>query len=158
MESSLRGDLAGHLLNVDDDELSRFQRSKADDDVDDAQIDVVLSGRRFIALHEVSIARRRPLKSALAEEVLHESSDVQANLRPERLVIRLEDDPLGPAIEALFKEEDQTPYGHVLVVVGELVGAAQGARAPHDSPGDGKGPQAVDGYGVEHSVFRIGQV
>jgi len=60
--------LARHLLQLDDHEFSRLQRRKADDDVDHAEIDVVLSGGLFVALHEVSVLRRLPLKRSLAKQ------------------------------------------------------------------------------------------
>ena len=37
-------DLASHLLDLDDDELGRFERGKADQDVDHAAVDVILGG------------------------------------------------------------------------------------------------------------------
>src|SRR5919106_5801479 len=40
--ASLRLDLAGDLLDADDDELGRLQRCETDQDVHDPQIDVVL--------------------------------------------------------------------------------------------------------------------
>src|SRR2546423_15337026 len=94
-------DLSRHLLYLDDDELGGLERREADDDIDDAEIDVVLRRRLFIALDEVSILRRLPLKRALSEKVVHESADVETNLRPERLVGRVGDDPPQTAQEAL---------------------------------------------------------
>src|ERR1043166_247244 len=44
MVSSLGLDLPGHLLEFDDHKLGGVKRREADDDVDDAQVDVVLWG------------------------------------------------------------------------------------------------------------------
>ena len=52
-----------------------------------------------VALHEVRFARRFALERALPEEALHERADVEPDLRPERLVVRLEHHPLRAAIE-----------------------------------------------------------
>ena len=60
-------DLSGDLLDLDDDELRRFQRREADDDVDHAAIDVVL-GRGFaVAFDEIGFLRRFALERALAK-------------------------------------------------------------------------------------------
>src|SRR4026208_1220783 len=91
---SLRLHLSGKLLDLDDDELRRFEGCEPDENVDDAEVDVVLRGRLGVALHEVRFARAAPLKCALADQVLHECADREANLPPERLVVGLEDDPL----------------------------------------------------------------
>src|SRR5207253_10655066 len=98
---SSRGELAGDLLQLDDDEFGRFQRREADEDVDDAEVDVGLRRRLAVALDEVGFLRRTTLERALAEQPLHEGADVQADLRPQRFVVRLEHDPLRAAVEAL---------------------------------------------------------
>src|SRR5262245_51583947 len=67
MDYSLRGNLAGDLLNLDDDKLRRFQGCEADDDIDDAAIDVVLSRRLTIAFHEISFLRCLPLEGPFSE-------------------------------------------------------------------------------------------
>ena len=67
-----------------------------------------------VALDEVRVARRRALERALAEQVLHERADVEPDLRPQRLVVRLEHHPLRPAVEALFDVERQSPHRDVL--------------------------------------------
>src|ERR1700730_5687747 len=101
--------LAGDLLDLDHDELSRFERRESDDDVDDAQIDVVLGGCGGIATYEIGLGRRGALERALPEQVLHEGADVQPDLRPERFIVRFEDDPLSTLIEAGLEEQRQAP-------------------------------------------------
>ena len=60
---------------------------------------------RESAFDKVGFPRRRTLEGTLAEQVVHECAYVEANLRPERLVVRLKDHPLGTAIKALFAEQ-----------------------------------------------------
>ena len=89
------------------DEFGRLERREADDDVDDAEIDVVLRRRFLVAFDEVGFARRLALERALAEQVVHERADVEPDLRPERFVVRLEHNPLRAAIETFLDEERQ---------------------------------------------------
>src|SRR5215212_8382362 len=146
--TSLRLHPAGHLLDLDDDELGGLERSEADEDVDDAEVDVILGRGLSVALDEVSLSRRAPLKGALAEEVLHEGADVQPYLSPQRLVVRLEDHPLQVAIQGLLEEQGEPPHGDVLPLRGQTVGAVEGPRSPDHVPDDREGSQAVDPYGV----------
>src|SRR3954462_11480936 len=69
------GDLAGHLLDLDHDELGGLQGRESDDYVQDAEVDVILRGGLAVALDEVRITRRRALERALAEKPLHEGPD-----------------------------------------------------------------------------------
>ena len=98
-------DLTGHLLQFDDDKLRRLERREADDDIDDAEIDVVLRRGFFVALYEVSIARRGALKRPLAKQIVHERAQVEADLRPQRLIVGLENDPVSAAIKAFLDEQ-----------------------------------------------------
>src|SRR5436190_18213971 len=59
-------DMTGHLLDLDDHKLGRLQRGEANQDVDDAEVDVILGRRLVIALDEVGFARRPALEGALA--------------------------------------------------------------------------------------------
>src|ERR1043166_9080631 len=122
--------LTSHLLDLDDDEFGRLERREADDDVHHAAVDAVLGGRFLVALDEVGVARRRALERPLAEEAVHERAEVQADLRPERLVVRLEDHPLRAAVETLFEIERQAADRNVLPLRGQAVVALQRARAP----------------------------
>src|SRR3954464_10805297 len=102
---SLGFDLASNLLDLEDDEFGRLQRSKANEDIDNSLIDIVLCGGFLIALDEVGFARRAALEGALAIELVHERADVGAELRPQRLIVRLEHCPLRAAVQALLEEE-----------------------------------------------------
>ena len=124
-DAPIRPNLASHLLDLDDDELGRLERRKADHDVDDAAVDVVLRRRLPVALDEVGLPRRPALEGALAEQVVHEGADVQADLRPQRLVVRLEDHPLRAAIQAFLDEEREPADRDVLPLRGQAVVAAQ---------------------------------
>jgi hypothetical protein len=59
----------------------------------------------------------------LPEQILHERADVEANLRPQRLVVWLEDHPLRAAEEAFLDKERQTPHRNVLPFRSQAVGA-----------------------------------
>src|SRR6185295_20253399 len=102
-------DLSSHLLDTDHDELRGLERRESDDHVEDAEIDVVLRGGLAVALDEVRILRRRALERALAEHSLHERADIEPHLGPERLVVRLEHDPLRAAVEALLEKQREPP-------------------------------------------------
>ena len=104
-------DLPGELLDLDDDKFRRFKRCKADKDVDDAVIDVVLRCGFAVALDEVRFAWRFALERALAKEALHEGADVEPDLCPERLIVRLKDNPLRAAIERFLEEQRRPPHG-----------------------------------------------
>src|SRR3954466_9690361 len=67
--SSLRSQ-PRHLLKADDDELGGLQGREADDDVDDARVDVVLRGRFVVALDEIRLLRRGTLERPLAEQAV----------------------------------------------------------------------------------------
>src|SRR5215212_1907391 len=154
-EASSRLDLAGDLLDPQDDELRGLQRREPDEDVHDAAVDVVLRGRLAVALDEVRLARARALEGALPEQRLHEGADVEPDLGPQRLVVRLEHDPLRPAVQALLDVEREPPDRHVFPLRRELVGADQRAGAPDDGAEDGEGAQAVQPERVERAVLRV---
>ena len=78
----LDADLTGALLEGDDHELGRLERGKADHDVDDTQIDVILRGRLGIHFDEIGVAGFLALKCALPKEVVHERARGEADLGP----------------------------------------------------------------------------
>src|SRR5215213_10892965 len=153
--ASSRLDLAGDLLDPQNDELGGLQRREPDEDVHDAAVDVVLGGRLAVALDEVRFARAGALERALAEQRLHERAHVEPDLRPQGLVVPLEHDPLRAAIEALLDEQREPPDRHVLPLRGELVGADERPRSPHDGAEDGERAQAVQPERVERAVLGI---
>ena len=52
------GGATGDLLNIQDDELGRFEGGKADDDLHDPTVDFGLGGSRGIAFDEVGFVGR----------------------------------------------------------------------------------------------------
>src|SRR5437764_483769 len=76
MLSSSGGDLAGDLLELDDDELRRLEWRKPDDDIHHAEVDVVLRGGLLVTFHEIGVLWGPPLKRSLAEQVVHEGTHV----------------------------------------------------------------------------------
>src|SRR3990167_4007075 len=66
-ERALDFNLTGHLLDLEHHEFGRFQRREPDQDVHDAEVDVVLRCGLAVALDEVGLARAAALKRALAE-------------------------------------------------------------------------------------------
>ncbi len=146
------------MLQPDDHELRGLQRREADDDVHDPEVDVVLRRRLAVARHEIRLARRLALERPLTKEVVHEGAHVHPDLRPQRLVVGLEDHPCQPAGEALLDEQRGAAHRHVLVLVGSGIGAAQCARAPHHAPVHREAAQAVDAEWVEQAVLRIGHL
>ena len=101
--------------------------------------------------------RRRALEGALAEQVVHERADVQADLRPERLVVGLEDDPLRCPGRALLDVQGRPAHGDVLPLARLLVGAVQRAGAPADVAEDREVAQRVDAERIEAAVLGVGQ-
>ena len=89
---------------------------------------------------------------------MHESTDIQADLAPERLVVGLENDPLGAVIQTGLKEQRQPPDGNVFPLRTGLVVTLQGARAPHHVAVNSELSQAIDALDVQIAVFQVGQV
>src|SRR5437660_721906 len=77
------------------------------------------------------VSRRLALEGALPEEILHESTDVQANLCPKRLVVGLEHNPLQASVQALFEKEGHSPNGDIFPLGTTLLITLQRARSPH---------------------------
>ena len=101
-------------------------------------------GGLAVALDEVGVARRLPLEGALPEQVVHEGADVEADLRPERLVVGLEHHPLQAAVQALLDEQREPADRDVLVLAAEVVVAVHRPRAPVDDA-VGEDAERVDG-------------
>ena len=98
-----------------------------------------------------------PWNAPCRNSVVHEGADVEPDLRPQRLVVRLEHHPLRAAEQALLDVQRQPAHRDVFPLVGELVGAAQGARAPDHAADHREGAQAVDAERVELAVLGVGR-
>src|SRR6266851_3205914 len=105
--------LTGDLLDLDNNELGGLERREANQDVHDAQVDIVLRGRLAVAFDKVCIFGSLALECSQAEQIMHERADIEANLRPQRLVVRLENDPLQAAIQAFLDKEGCAANGDV---------------------------------------------
>ena len=112
------------MLDLKYYELCRLERRKADENVHDAMVHVALPRRFGVALYKVCFSRRSTLEGTLAEEVLHEGPDIEANLLPERFVIRFEYDPLRAAVEGFFYEQGQSAHRDVFPLGTNLIIAA----------------------------------
>src|SRR5689334_22020095 len=121
MASSLGRDLPGHLLDLDHHKFVRLERGVSDNDIHNALVNIALGGRLTIASDYVCLAGCLALEGALAEQVLHKSADVEANLGPERLIIWLEHHPLRAAIQALFDKQGRPTNRDVLPLRGESI-------------------------------------
>src|ERR1051326_7443646 len=149
--------LAGDLLDLDDHELGGLERREADDDVDDAEIAVVLGRGLGVAPHEVRVLGRGPLEGALAEQVVHEGADVEPDLRPERLVRRPRHAPPAPAVQRLLEVQGQAADGDVLPLRRQHVGAVERACPPTEVAVDVERAQAVHAERVERAVLGVGE-
>ena len=99
---------------MDDDKLGGLERRESHQDVYDPV--VLIGGRcRFaVALDEVGLLRSCALERSLGEQRLHKRANVESNLRPERSIVRLEDNPLRAAVKAHLKKQRQPADGDVL--------------------------------------------
>ena len=129
--------LAGDLLDLDDDELGRLERREADQDVDDAEVDVVLRGRLPVAL-----ARSRPPAGVLPWNAPCRNRSCM-NAPTFSRICAHSGSSLGsntthcvPRYRLSSMNSASRRTGHVLVLVGQLVGAAQRPRAPDDAADD----------------------
>ena len=98
------------------------------------------------------------LERALPEQVVHERADVEPDLRPQRLVVGLEDHPLEPLTEALLDEQRGPADRDVLPLARLLVGAVERPRAPDDVAVDRERAQDVDAERVELPVLEVGEL
>ena len=66
----------------------------------------------------------------LAEEIVHEGAHVHAYLRPQRLVVGLEDDPLCTAKQTLLEVESEPPHRDVLPLRRHRIRSGQSPSPP----------------------------
>src|SRR5262249_12540730 len=108
-----------------------------------------------VALDEVRFARGSALEGALLEQTLHKGAEVEADLGPQRFVVRLKDNPLSAAEKALLEEEGEAADGNVLPLGGERVGGTQGAGAPDDAADFAERAQAIDAGRIQLAVLAV---
>src|SRR3954471_4490139 len=154
--SDLRG--GAELLDVDQHELRRLERCETDEDVHDSPVDVVLRVVLRVALDEVRLLGSTALEHALPPQGVHERTHVEPDGGPQRLVVGLEDHPLGAPVEALLDEQRRAAHRHVLPLAGQAVVTLAGPGAPDDGAEPGEGAQAVDAQGIEPAVLQVGHL
>src|SRR5690554_5861715 len=148
--------LSGHLRKRDDDEFGRLIGRKFHHDIDDAGIDIIRRGRRFIAIDPVRLAGRRPLERALAIQALEEGFHIEANRRPKRLAIGLENRPLQPHFETFLQKKRRSAHRHVLIVVAAPVVTDQCARPPDNGSVTREGADDIDASLIIDAIFCVG--
>src|SRR5262245_1136173 len=72
--------LTGHLLDLNHNKFGWIERGEPNQNVHDALVDAGLGIILRVALHEVSLLRRRSLECTLQEQSLHEGADIEADL------------------------------------------------------------------------------
>ncbi len=70
------------MADLNDHELSRLERGEAHEDINNPLVNAVPSGRLSIALNEIGFPVFISLEGPLAEEIMHECPDFEADLRP----------------------------------------------------------------------------
>ena len=109
----------------------------------------------LVAFHEISFLRGLALEGTLAEESVHKGADIEADLGPERLVVRLKNDPLSAAIEALLQKERGPAHRDVFPFRRQAIVAFQRARAPDTRPAAGIARRQLMPERIELAVFRV---
>src|SRR5262249_38670892 len=74
--------LRSYLLYLQDNKFCWFQRRKSYNNINNTSINIILSCCGFITLYKICLFRIAPLESSLAEQILHEVSYIEPNLRP----------------------------------------------------------------------------
>src|SRR3954470_14627478 len=136
---------AGELGEPEDHELGRLDRRHPDLAHDLAGVDSLRRVGLPVALDVERLVGRQPEQRPLAPLVDEECADRAADAGPQGVVVRFEDDPLGPVQDGLLEVVEQPPD----VEVAPFRLGGQGARAPDADTPAGERPDAVDPHGVE---------
>src|SRR6185369_17751219 len=124
---------------------------KADENVDDTVVNVLLRGGGAVALHKERVVRLGALEGAGAELRQHESADVESQTGPQRFVIRFEDGPLNAVIDTDAQKDRHASHRDVA----PFSVAANRARAPNDDAAAGHGANDVDHHRIELVLFGV---
>ncbi len=105
--------MAGEESYVDDDELGGLDGGEAYDDVDSAEVDVLLGHGGGVAADEVGLGWARANEGSLEEEGLEDVFDGQAELSPESGGVGLEGGEAGGSSDLFLDEagEARGPVG-----------------------------------------------
>src|SRR6185369_6066727 len=124
---------------------------KADENVDDTVVNVLLRGGGAVALHKERVVRLGALEGAGAKLSQHEGADVESQTGPQRFVIRFEDGPLNAVVDADAQEDrhsshwDVAPFGVT----------SDRACAPNDDAASRHRANDVNHHRIELILFGI---
>src|ERR1700743_165012 len=113
MQHSLRSRLVNFLAELEHNKLCGFERCKADQDIDDTIVDILLRCCRAIAQNEESVIRFAPLKRAGSKLCQHEGSYVESEASPQRFIIWLEDRPLYTVKDTYTQKNGSSPHWNI---------------------------------------------
>ena len=141
------------LLDAHDDEFRRLQRRETDEDDHPPGVDVALGHRvPETAAHEVGVGGLLALEGTGAMQPVHEGLDVQAQRRPEPMIVGLEHRPLDALEDALLDHHRRAADRNVAPFRIGL--GRERSRAPdHRFAQDG--PVAVDTHRVEAVLLVV---
>src|SRR5262245_15090985 len=106
--------LSDLLTDLHDYKLGRLEWRKTYQDVNDAQVDVALSGGFAVAFDKECLGWGGALKCPLAEQVQHERVDIQTQRRPQIFVVRLKHRPLDAPVNTHPQEDSYAPHGDIV--------------------------------------------
>src|SRR3954447_23007523 len=145
---------AGELGEPEDNELRGLHRRHPDLADHLTGVDALGGVRLAVALAVERLVRSEPEQRALAPLVAEERADRAPDAGPERIVVRLEDDPLRPVEDRLLEVVEQPPD----VQVAPFRLGRERACAPHPDAAARERPDAVDAGGVEQVVLALGEL
>src|SRR5229473_2491047 len=93
------------LAKPQHDELGRLERCEADQNIDDAVVDISLCGSAAVTLDEERVVGLTALESTGSELRQHEGSDVEPETGPQWLVVGFEHGPLDAVVDADPQED-----------------------------------------------------
>src|ERR1700704_762951 len=142
--------LPRHLADPEDDELRRLHRSDADLADHLAGIDHFRRVGLRVALDVERLFRSLAHQRARVVDAQQEGGDVPGDPLPERLVVGLEDHPLGADLDRLLDHQEQAAD----VDVPPRRVAGDRARAPDPDAAVAHVPDAVDPARVQEVLLR----
>src|SRR6185369_13604623 len=104
----------GMLEDPEDDELGRAYRCNADFAHQAPVVDIVLRHRHFVAFDEERLVLRGSEQRANAPLAAQKKSDRSGNIRPQLLIVRLENSPLRSLVDRTLEKYEEPPHAHVL--------------------------------------------
>src|SRR4051812_41174436 len=102
------------LTNSEDDELGRLQHGDADLANKPAIVEIGLRHRAPITAHEIGLFRRAAEQRAVPPLGVEELADGFTDVGPKGLAVRLEDGPLGAAVDGGLDVVEIAADAHIL--------------------------------------------